>query len=341
MITLENKELVFRFDESHPDAVCRIGFQRTLRIPDDDRQYPLPAGLGLFDLRHIDDFAEKLPHTLARRGGVIMPMWQAEAMWLNFSRRYTQKRQYPFAIKIAAGKVNAITGEPWRDGLHTDPQDYLVVPTQPWLDGFCVKKGTIRQFVATALGQGATVEEQITGQAKNGGIQITAFPMKRDVYDRLYPDRHRADFEYSIRGCIASSPLDMGFAAGGQMRQEVYADPYGLDAWDVTHSSRCFVTVLNAPSWHSITGSNPPTQPPSTSDYKKIGLPWFDYYAADQKPLEGSNILARVKSFANFGTSSVKPGTAHVSEPDEFNINSIGPNKRPVGVTNQVREGSF
>lgn len=338
MITLENNELVFRFDASHPDAICKVGFQRTLRIPDDDKQYPLPAGLGLFDLRHIDDFADRLPHALTRRGGIIMPMWQAEAMWLNFNRTFTRRGQYPFAIKVAAGKINAITGEPWRDGLHAAPQDYLVVPTQPWLDGFCVKKGTIRQFVATALGQGATVEEQITGQAENGGLQITVYPMKRDVYERLYPDRH-LDVRYS--GYSVSASLDMGFAAGGQMRQEVYADPYGLDAWDVTHSSRCFVTVLNAPSWLSITGYNPPTQPPSTVDYKKSGLPWYDYYAADQKPLEGSSILSRVKSFAKFGASSVKQGTADATESDEFNIISVGPNKRPVGAPNQVREGLF
>ncbi len=51
MITLENDELVFRFPEVHEHAVCQINFQRTLRIPDDDKTYPLPAGLkvaGLF-----------------------------------------------------------------------------------------------------------------------------------------------------------------------------------------------------------------------------------------------------------------------------------------------------
>lgn len=31
---------------------------------------------------------------------------------------------------------------------------YLVAPDQPWLDGFCVQKGLIRQFVAMPLGQG-------------------------------------------------------------------------------------------------------------------------------------------------------------------------------------------
>ena len=48
MIELRDDELVFRFPEVHEDAVCTIGFQRTLRIPDDNRDYPLPPGLGAF-----------------------------------------------------------------------------------------------------------------------------------------------------------------------------------------------------------------------------------------------------------------------------------------------------
>ena len=45
-----------------------------------------------------------------------------------------------------------------------DPQNYVVVPGQPWLDGYCVEKGIIRQFVAMPLGQGYSVEEQLTGE---------------------------------------------------------------------------------------------------------------------------------------------------------------------------------
>jgi hypothetical protein len=56
-----------------------------------------------------------------------------------------------------------VTGEPYRPGLHREPQDFAVIPEQPWLDGFCVSRGVIRQFVAMPLGAGYTAEEQITG----------------------------------------------------------------------------------------------------------------------------------------------------------------------------------
>ena len=45
MITLENDELSFHFPEVHGEAQCSIEFQHTLRIPDDEKTYPLPPGL--------------------------------------------------------------------------------------------------------------------------------------------------------------------------------------------------------------------------------------------------------------------------------------------------------
>jgi hypothetical protein len=65
--------------------------------------------------------------------------------------------------KVATGKINAVTGEGWTAGLNRNPQDYLIVPEQPWLDGYCVEKGVVRQFVAMPLGRGYTTEEQLTG----------------------------------------------------------------------------------------------------------------------------------------------------------------------------------
>ena len=57
-------------------------------------------------------------------GGVLLPMYQAEAIWFNFEADSGDyDHPYPFAVKAATGKVSAITGEPWRDALNRDPQD--------------------------------------------------------------------------------------------------------------------------------------------------------------------------------------------------------------------------
>jgi hypothetical protein len=154
MIELRNDRLTFRFPDVHRDAELSVDFQRTLRIPDDGRDYPLPPGLGSFPLRHVDDFAPRLPDLWRTHGGVMLPMYQSEALWVNLNGHY------PFAVKVATGKINAITGEAWSDGIHRDPQDYMVTPDQPWLDGYCVEKGTIRQFIAMPLGRGYSAEER-------------------------------------------------------------------------------------------------------------------------------------------------------------------------------------
>ena len=101
------------------------------------------------------------------------------------------------------------------------------MPEQPWLDGYCVAKVVIRQFVAIPLGAGYTVEEQLTGVAENGGLQIIAFPMKRERYEQL--EQASCDYDLAPRAMATS---DMGMAPAGRMKQEIYDDPYGLDAWD-------------------------------------------------------------------------------------------------------------
>ena len=203
MITLENDRLIFRFPEVHKHAVCGIGLQRTLRIPDDGADYPLPPGFGRFPLRHLDDYAGRLPTDWLKRGGVIMPMHQAEALWISFDAGGRGSGDYPFALKIATGKICAVTGDTWVDHLNTGPQDYVVIPEQPWLDGYCVGKGTIRQFVAMPLGDGYTAEEQLTGAADHGGIQIVAYPMKRERYEEIRRNGWRRRTSLATTGCFS------------------------------------------------------------------------------------------------------------------------------------------
>ena len=296
MIYLEDDQLEIQCPEVHDHARCSISFQRTLRIPDDGSDYPLPPGLGDFPLRHLDDYAERLPAEWGRRGGVIMPMFQAEAMWLSFD----SNGGYPFALKIATGKICAITGERWINHLNTDPQDYLVLPDQPWLDGYCVEKGVIRQFVAMPLGKGYTVEEQLTGAAQHGGLQITAYPMKAERYEAMIAGRDEA---MNLNAMVSYSPMEegMGLAPGGRMRQEIYEDSYGLDAWDQRHPARCFVTIANSTQWMALTGERPPIMPPTARDYTEAGLPWYDYYDTDHEAVSGSDTLKSVKSVAQTG----------------------------------------
>jgi hypothetical protein len=194
------------------------------------------------------------------------------------------------------------TGERWQNDLSGTPQDYAVVPTQPWIDGFAVAKGVIRQFVAMPLGSGYSAEEQITGAAEHGGLQILVHPMRRAAFEARFPRIERP-------GSVGSPPSGMhqlvralpgaaaiGLAPGGRMKQEIYNDRYGLNSWDPDERSRCFVHLVNSLMWEAVTDSKPPYPPMTAVQYHRHGLPWFDYYADGESALDGGQALTRLKS---------------------------------------------
>ena len=184
------------------------------------------------------------------------------------------------------------------------------------------------------LGEGFTVEEQITGEAEHGGLQIVAYPMKRKVYER-----HFELPELIEVSCCASPPLsksdklDMGLAPGGLMRQKIYEDQYGIIAWDQDNAVRCFVHLANSAVYESITGCQPPYKPPSAKQYADAGLPWFEHYS-DQKALSGAHSLAGVKSV---GAKTIEKGNGPMEGNDPITPKVI----KPLGTSNVVRDGDF
>ena len=293
MIELRDDALEFSAPEVHPDARFTVSFQRTLRVPDDGRDYPLPAGLGRFPIEHVDDHGARVPQEWARRGGVMLPMHAAEATWISFDGD-----DYPWAVKVAAGKIDAVSGAAWSTSLAAEPQDYAVVPEQPWLDGFNVGDGVIRQFVAMPLGAGYTAEEQITGRGEVGGVQLLAYPMKREAYERLIAARSLLRDTRALAVAYSAVPTpDMGLGAGGRIRQEIEEDSYGVEVWDLDHPARCFVHLARAEQWPALTGRPAPTSPPTAEQYRRAGIPWFDYEAAGAA-VPGSDVLAGIRSVA-------------------------------------------
>ncbi|MBV5247060.1 hypothetical protein KUF57_26425 [Mycolicibacterium sp. PAM1] len=270
-----------------------VGFQRTLRIPETGL-HPLPPGLGRFPLRRVADYPNTAPAEWLVRGGVMLPVYQREAMWLSFSA------SEPAALQIGVGKVCAVSGLPWIDHLVGDPQNYVALPQQLWLDGINSGDGFIRQFVAVPLGSGATVEGQITGQETHGGVQLRAVALTKQALAAWHAAQALQVMcceDLADGGPLpAPSGSSMGLGAGGRMRQEVYADDRPLADYDEDGARRVFVHLCSAAQWTAITGEVPPPTPVDRDAYVDAGLPWFDYYDADARDLAASKILANVKS---------------------------------------------
>ncbi|MFL1898757.1 hypothetical protein ACJWDR_06625 [Streptomyces tauricus] len=304
----------------------RVRFIRTLRLPETGT-HALPPGLGEFPLRRVEDHPETVPAEWLARGGVMLPVYLREAMWLSFGGTTE-----PAALQVGAGKVCAVSGKPWSPRPARNPQNYVVLPRQPWLDGINSGKGTVRQFVAVPLGLGATVEGQVTGEEVWGGVQLQSFPLT-DTALRAWREEQRRQAEEAARrrtwmasgGYGAPAPMAapmavpggmpqpggampavpaaapprasgaMGLGVGGSMRQEVYRDERPLSDWSATASGRVFVHLVTPPEWRRITGEAPPPSPVDRAAYTRAGLPWFDYYDQDAADLDPTDELGAVK----------------------------------------------
>jgi hypothetical protein len=267
-----------------------IEFQRTLRIPDDSKIYPLPPGLGEFPVNRVADYLDRVPDHWKKLNSFFIPMYQKEALWLGFNGAYWK----PNAVKIGVGNINAISGEVWDEKLHDDPQDYIVCPDQPWLDGINVGEGFIRQFVATPLGLGDTIEAQLTGVEKFGGIQILVYEPKPGKFpDQPLPE---SDIVLETVSMTSSGEYEMGLGAGGKMQQKIYPDKYGIETWDLENYGSIFIYIVNSEKYREITGLEPPPTPISAQTYTEYGFPWFSLYDEEKGDLPASARLAEVKT---------------------------------------------
>ncbi|WP_432138197.1 MULTISPECIES: hypothetical protein [unclassified Streptomyces] len=288
-----------------------VRFVRTLRLPEQGT-HPLPPGLGQFPVRRVGDYPDTAPAEWLARGGVMLPVYLREAMWLSFAGSTE-----PAALQVGVGKVCAVSGKRWRDRLSRRPQNYVVLPRQPWLDGINSGKGTVRQFVAVPLGLGATVEGQVTGEEVWGGIQLQVFPLnERKRAEWRKAERQRAMRRPQFGGGYGGPPpapggvpmpvaaaapaaapraAAMGLGVGGSMRQEVYQDDRSPKDWAEEPAGRVFVHLVTPPEWRRITGEAPPPSPVDRAAYTRAGLPWFDYYDQDGEDLAPTDTLGAVK----------------------------------------------
>ena len=433
-------------DFIHVGRKTKISFHRTLRIPEDGNNYPLPAGLGEFPIHRVEDYADSVPPQWLEEGGFFIPLYQREALFIQFEG----EERCPSIAKVCVGRINAITGKPYAEELSGHNQDYVVIPKQKWLDGINSGDGTVKQFVAMPLGQGYTIEAQITDEEKHGGFQLVVYepvdgrfkepespiehkvaflrristanfnamlkPLtkrektiidsiregytavgaacitgmtKEDVIefyvtfrnafwgkvssntkhhfqnDRDYqtiafktfvalrdlglredidpkpkpspsisyapqaptiaplassplakgnehetvlsasavPESYHKQSESSNKEiCLMSSPQqnerpaikEMGIAAGGKIRQQIFQDTYGVESWDFNRRRPLKIHMVNSMAYKSITGQDPPPSPVTAEQYRKAAIPWFSQYDETTPSVKSAGAFNRI-----------------------------------------------
>ena len=195
-----------------------VSFQRTLRIPEDGRTYPLPPGLGSFPIRRVADFADRVPASWREHGGVFIPMYQREALWLSFNAADWR----PNAVKIGIGKVNAISEQGKLISVQfNDISENLATATKY----FAESAGLIREEVAelkVLVGQTAIVAkdkvELVSNTIDRTQLQVittTDFIQKKVVE----PAREIAAIMSGVR-----KGLEVLFAPAPKQIDRVYVD---------------------------------------------------------------------------------------------------------------------
>ncbi|TAQ90814.1 hypothetical protein B7494_g887 [Chlorociboria aeruginascens] len=197
----------------HVSDSLAISFHRTVRIPDDGGSYPAPNSLGALPLLPVSKIKDKLPRDAVEKGGIVVPLYDIEAMKINFhvygSNMFAPEAKY--AIRVFIGGVNGLSGEPVKANMATvlkrlngieRTQDYLYLrggdnPAQQWLDGVSIAPGIVRQFVAAQPLSSETIEHQITGLTTVGGIQIEIIPqLQLGRFQLMRRDHHPSDLQY-------------------------------------------------------------------------------------------------------------------------------------------------
>ncbi|KAK0106277.1 hypothetical protein ONS96_003917 [Cadophora gregata f. sp. sojae] len=220
-----------RFEYGDPNAFLEISFHRTVRVPDSGSSYGLPPDHDPFPLYSVRKFEETLPADVVAKGGCFLPIYQREAMWMYF------EASHPFAVKVCVGGINAVSGEPVKENIGTiirqktklsqgkSIQDYVVAGPQRWLDGVATHDGSVRQFVATPMGSGYSVEAQMTGTESFAGLQLEVVPLKNHSHSRIKikvigVDSTPGSFVYFI--LKPSAPLSKVMRSYCQTEQKAY-----------------------------------------------------------------------------------------------------------------------
>jgi hypothetical protein len=279
MLPSSREEVHRTFAACLPKISATVTFQRSLRLPVNSTQFPMPLGLGRFSVYPVDDFSG-VPEAWRQRGGIMLPLHPTEALWLEFHS------DYPMALRIGTGGGCAVSGEPWATALQAAPQNYVVLGTQPWLDGFHAGPEIVRQFVARPAGQGVLGVHALSGEERWGGLQLQAIPLRAtEFWRQILKDKLNARWDELMtpiphRVVQSSPPLGSqpGFTvkAGGKLRLKIIEDLHGLPAWDTALSSRCFAHLCLASDWQRLTGVLPPQNPPTPEDYSAAGVPWVE-----------------------------------------------------------------
>ena len=253
-----------------------VNFQQRPGPPNDAKLYVFSAGLVDVPLCPAANFPDKLPASWLAETDFLALMNASEPFLIGFTANY------PFAVKLAVGSLDAVTGESALVSLQKEPPNYLVVSGESTVDG--IKQ---RSFVLPLEAGCATNEQFFAGQ-KIGVIDVQMWPLCVESYfseevAHSIPPTLREFFAWFVYGPSIEAKWTEIDRRDEKSRDDPLTDETEaivlntkyedeLDwryirelgdlrevaDWDQTRSNRCCVHVCNPSVWQQITGTSPP-----------------------------------------------------------------------------------
>lgn len=200
-------------------GTLRITFQRSVKL-----DASAPAGrLQSYGRLPIAAMSDTLSY---------VPVREEEAVWLGLE---TSGGAAALRVVVEGmAMVDAITGAAARSDFITEPQNYVVVPSQQWLDGMMVGPSCAKQFVRVAT-------SDIHVQVRSFHF-TTAFLARADAHEQVRTPHPEA-------GAMCDRP--------GHAQQRIERDPYGVAAW-AARTLRHAVQLVSVEEFESLAGQPGP-----------------------------------------------------------------------------------
>jgi len=123
--------------------------------------------------------------------------------------------------------------------------------------------------------------QSISGDSK--GLTLASSPEQEKELGNINKRQHlfsspmNAFWERSNND-LCTEIEEMGIAAGGNIKQQLFQDTYGVESWDPNRRRSFKIHMVNSMDYKAITGQDPPPSPITIETYQNTGLPWFSHY---------------------------------------------------------------
>jgi hypothetical protein len=91
-------------------------------------------------------------------------------------------------------------------------------------------------------------------------------------------------------------PFEMGVAAGGSIKQQIFEDTFGIDTWDHSTCVSLNIHIVNSEVYSSITGKTALPSPITAEVYAKSAIPWFEHYDETKRSVAAPTTFNRILS---------------------------------------------